>query len=120
MLANINWSRFALLNEVNIKNLYDMPGIYVLWTKYAGEKWKCFYVGNTNKMKESLQNHLSSGEKNEKIAALINKSTCAFNYALIGNKAEIDGVFRFLYDHYMPECNLMSPPDVKPIEVNLP
>ena len=97
-----------------------MPGFYVLWTKYAGEKWKCFYVGQTDKMKESLQNHLSTAEPNNKIADYVQKTTCAFNYALFGNKADSEGILLFLYEHYMPDSNQTPMRSVTPIEVNLP
>ncbi len=115
----LSWSRFELLNDANIKKLYDMPGIYVLWTKYAGEKWKCFYVGQTEKIKTSLYNILSESEQNENIKSLVRKSTCAFNFALIGSKTDRDGIEKFLYDHFRPEFS-KDPPAVGAIEVNLP
>jgi excinuclease UvrABC nuclease subunit len=115
----LSWSRFELLTDINIKKLYDMPAVYVLWTKYTGERWKCFFVGQTEKIKTTLYEFLSESEQNEEIKKLVHESTCAFNYALTGSKSERNGIEKFLYEHYRPEFS-NNPPDVEPIEVNLP
>jgi len=40
-------------------------------------------------------------------------------YARVGKRGNRDGIEKFLYDHYKPECN-KNDPGGTPIEVNLP
>lgn len=63
---------------------------------------------------------MSESENNELIKTNVSKYICGFKFALVGKKEERDGVEKYFYDNYNPECNEVSPPDVNPFEVNLP
>jgi Nuclease subunit of the excinuclease complex len=118
----LKWSGFhSSYNESNV-NTYalEKAGIYLLWVKLKDDKWRCFYVGQADNLKTRLLQHLSDTEKNECIKTHVNKHVCGFEYALVGKQADRDGIEKYLYEYYNPECNKISPPDVEPIEVNLP
>ena len=63
---------------------------------------------------------MSDSEKNECIKTNVSNYICGFKFALVGKQADRDGIEKCLYDYYNPEWNKISPPDVEPIEVNLP
>lgn len=118
----ITWSGFySNYTESTVKNnVPEKAGIYLLWVKLTNGKWRCFYVGQADNLKTRLLQHLSDNEKNECIKTKVSKYTCGFEFALVGKQTDRDGIEKYLYDYYKPECNKISPPDVDPIEVNLP
>jgi len=118
----LNWSGFySSYTETNVKNnVPEKEGIYLLWVKLKNGKWKCFYVGQADNLKTRLLEHLSDKEKNECIKTNVSKYTCGYEFALVSKQADRDGIEKYLYEYYSPECNKISPPDVDPIEVNLP
>jgi hypothetical protein len=65
--------------------------------------WMCYYVGQADDLEMRLQEHLAGIEPDpcmqQKIAA------SAFRFAEIEAKRDRNGVERFLYDRYRPECN---------------
>jgi len=66
-----------------------------------------------------LLEHLSSEEENECIEKHVSKYICGFEYVKISKESDRDGIEKYLYDHYSPECNKVDPGG-KGIEVNLP
>jgi hypothetical protein len=66
-----------------------------------------------------LLEHLSDNEENQCLKTNASKYICGFEYAKVGLQKDRDGVEKFLYDHYKPECNELDPGG-EPIEVNLP
>lgn len=118
----LTWSGFYTpYSESNVNNYVpEKAGVYLLWVKLHNGKWTCFYVGQAENLKTRLLQHLSSSEKNDCIKTHVSTYTCGFEFALVGRQADRDGIEKFLYDYYKPECNNISPPDVESIEVNLP
>lgn len=118
----LTWSGFySSYSETTVKNnVPEKAGVYLLWVKLKSEKWKCFYAGQADNLKTRLLQHLADSEKNECIKTNVSNYVCGFEFALVGRQADRDGIEKFLYDYYNPECNKISPPDVEPIEVNLP
>lgn len=118
---NISWSGFYTYSEANVKiNAPEKAGIYLLWVELNDSKWKCFYVGQAGNLKKRLLEHLSDSEENECIKNKVKKYSCGYEFAVIGKQADRDGIEKYLYEKYKPECNKISPPLVDPIEVNLP
>ncbi len=79
----------------------------------------CFYVGQAANLENRLCDHLSDDEENECLRKNVKDYICGFEYAKIGRQTDRDGVEKYLYDHYRPECNEVDPGG-KPIAVNLP
>lgn len=116
----IKWSSFhGSYTEEEVKK-YVPPdaGIYMLWVQIQSGKWRCFYVGKGN-LKERFLHHLSSDEENECLSNKISKYVCGFEYAVVSSQGDRDGIEKYLYDYYSPECNAVDPGG-EPIKVNLP
>lgn len=118
----ITWSGFySSYTETTVKkNVPEKTGIYLLWVKLKNGNWRCFYIGQADNVKTRLLQHLSDSEKNECIKTNVTNYTCGFEFAFVGRQADRDGIEKYLYNYYSPECNNISPPGVDPIEVNLP
>ena len=117
----VEWSDFNDLTEENINaSVPQKAGIYLFWVKLVNGNWKCFYVGQADNLKTRLLQHLADSEKNECIKTNVQKHICGYEYCLVGTQASRDGIEKYLYETYSPECNKISPPNVNPIEVNLP
>lgn len=118
----LTWSGFySSFNEITVKNnVPEKSGIYLLWVKLKNDNWRCFYVGQADNLRTRLLQHLSDNEKNECIKTNVSEYICGFEFALVGKQSDRDGIEKYLYEYYNTECNKISPPDVDPIEVNLP
>lgn len=117
---NITWSSFYVLNNDNIREYVPTSaGVYLFWVKLKNDKWHCFYVGQTNDLETRFIQHLSSSEQNECLKTNISKYICGFEYAKVSKQDDRNGIEKFLYDHYSPECNESDPGGI-PIEVNIP
>jgi len=117
----VKWSGFYTpYTEAKVKaNASESAGVYLLWVKLTNEKWRCFYAGQAKNIKQRLLDHLSKEEKNECIKTKVSKYVCGFEFAIITKQSDRDGVEKYLYDHYKPECNQVDPGG-DPIEINLP
>jgi excinuclease UvrABC nuclease subunit len=117
----ITWSIFhSSYSESEVKRHVPRDaGVYLLWVKLKNDKWRCFYAGQAKDLEARLLEHLSDNEENECLKTNVSKYICGFEYAKVGLQRDRDGVEKFLYDHYKPECN-GSDPGGEPIEVNLP
>lgn len=117
----INWSKVhSKYTESEVKKYVPTEaGVYLLWVKLNSEKWQCFYVGQASDLEDRLLDHLSDHEENECIKNNVSEYTCGFEYAKVSKQSDRDGIEKFLYDHYKPECNQINPGGT-PIEVNLP
>ena len=76
-------------------------------------------MGQANNLEQRLLDHMSHDERNECIRENVSKHISSLEYAKVGKQGDRDGIEKFLYDHYKPECN-KSDPGGTPIEVNLP
>lgn len=118
----IQWSSFhSTYSESEVRKYAPTTsGIYLLWVKLKdGNKWRCFYVGQTQDLETRLLAHLSDSEDNACLRRQVSGYVCGFEYASIGRQSDRDGAEKFLYDHYKPECNQVDPGGT-PIVVNLP
>lgn len=117
----ITWSSFysSYTNDDVKRYVPKEGGVYLLWVKLKSGKWRCFYVGKANNLEERLLGHLSSVEENDCLREKVSKYVCGFEYAKVAYQDSRDGIEKFLYDYYQPECNQVDPGG-KPIEVNLP
>ena len=116
----VEWFPFHNLNEENIKRYVTTDsGIYLLWVKLKNNKWRCCYVGKAENLERRLLEHLSYNENNECIKSKIQYYTSGYEYAKVSKQSDRDGIEKFLYDCYKPECNEIDPGDY-PIPVNLP
>lgn len=118
----INWSDFhSTYTEEEVKRFVPVDaGVYLLCVKLKdSNNWKCFYVGRAINLEERLLEHLSFDEENECIKKKVFHKVCGFEYAIVSEQNNREGIEKFLYDHYGPECNLIDPGG-RPMEVNLP
>jgi hypothetical protein len=120
-MMNISWSTFYnTYSEENVKAYVPTDaGVYLLWVKLKNGKWRCFYAGQASDLEARLLEHLGSNEENECVKKHVADYVCGLEYASVVRQKDRDGIEKFLYDHYGPECNQMDPGGA-PIEVNLP
>jgi excinuclease UvrABC nuclease subunit len=118
---NISWSTFhEAYSETSVKTYVPTSaGVYLLWVKLTNGKWRCFYAGQAKNLETRLLEHLGKDEENECIRKHVADHICGFEYASVALQKDRDGIEKFLYDHYEPECNQVDPGG-EPIEVNLP
>lgn len=117
----ITWSGFHnSYNEAEVKKYVPRDaGVYLLWVKLKNGKWLCFYTGQAKNLEQRLLDHLSADEENECIRKQVVDYTCGFEYTKVSTQADRDGIEKYLYNHYKPECNTIDPGGT-PIVVNLP
>jgi len=118
----IEWSTFhSVYSESEVKKYIPTEsGVYLLWVKLAkSEKWRCFYVGQAKDLEKRLIEHLSANEENDCIKKKVAEKVCGFEYAKVAKQNDRDGIEKYLYDHYKPECNVQDPGGMA-TEVNLP
>ena len=117
---NVEWSAFRNLDYTSIKAYVPVSaGIYLFYVKLKDETWRCYYVGQADNLEQRLLDHISSNEQNECIKNHVSNHVNGYRCAKIGRQGDRDGVERFLYDHFKPECNKIVPSG-SPMGVNLP
>lgn len=116
----ILWSNFHKLTSDNVKHSVPQDsGVYLLWVKLSNDKWRCYYVGQADNLQERLLQHLSHSEKNNCIKTNVRDYISGYEYAKVSKQSDRDGIEKFLYNHYKPDCNETDPGGT-PIPVNLP
>ncbi len=117
----ITWKRFhAEYTEEKVKRYVPSnAGIYLLCVKLKNGTWRCFYVGQTNRLDHRLLEHLSDLEENDCIRKRVGRKVCGFRCAVVGRQPDRDAIEKYLYDRYKPVCN-QEDPGGTPIVVNLP
>jgi len=117
----VKWSSFhgSYTSEAVKKYVPTSAGVYLLWVKLKNDKWRCIYVGQATNLEERLLSHLTSSEPNESIKNNVSNYVIGFEYAEVTEQYMRDGVEKFLYDKYKPECNSQDPGGT-PISINLP
>ena len=117
---NIKWSDFIRLTKDNVRKVVPTsPGVYLLWVQLKSEKWRCYYVGRAANLEERLLSHLSSKEPNDCIKDNVRDHISGLEYAKVAAKSDREGIEKYLYDYFSPECNEIDPGG-KPISVNIP
>ncbi len=118
--TTITWSAFHLLTEQEIRTYVPKsPGVYLIWVKLQNGKWRCFYVGQALDLEERLLTHLSPSNPNTCIQTHVRDHICGFEFAKVARQSDRDGIEKFLYDHFRPECNQQVPGGTA-IPVNVP
>jgi len=119
--GKVTWKPFQSLESETINNsVPQKAGIYLFWVQLKDNKWKVFYVGQAKNLRARISDHLTESEKNKCIKENVNNYVCGFEYCLVGKQNDRDGVEKYLYEYFTPECNDNSPPSDEPIEINLP
>ncbi len=116
----IEWLTFRRLTDENV-NAYVAreSGVYLLWVQLKNDNWRCYYAGQADDLERRLLEHLSINEENKCIRENVRDYVSGYECAVIARQSDRDGVEKFLYDHYKPECNEVDPGGI-PLEVNLP
>jgi len=117
----ISWSSFhSSYSEEGVKKYVPAnAGVYLLWVKLKNGKWRCFYAGQARDLERRLLDHLGDDEENECLKKHVSDYVCGYEYAEVKLQKDRDGVEKYLYDHYTPECNQIDPGG-DPLTVNLP
>lgn len=109
----LTWSRLIeispLLNILTPTSLPEVAGVYRLSYKSSDGNIYVFYVGQAENIKDRVRFHFSRGEENLCIKDKLTKFTCYIRYARIDNSNVRNGAEKFLYNHYNPTCNLITP-----------
>lgn len=117
---NVSWSTLRDFNSENARRYVPTSaGVYLLWMKLKNGDWRCYYVGQATNLEERLLAHLSTSETNACIKNHVDQHVNAYCYASVGKQSDRDGIEKYLYDTYKPECNQKDPGGT-PIPVNLP
>lgn len=116
----LNWHFLATYDEATVENHAPLgAGVYLLWVKLKDGRWRCFYAGQSSGLEGRLLEHLSPDEPNGCIKKKVGAYICGFEYAEVGRQSDRDGIEKYLYDCYSPECNKQDPGGA-PVVVNLP
>jgi predicted GIY-YIG superfamily endonuclease len=119
-MDNLVWSKFHRFTSGNVLNYTPWSGgVYILWVQLNSGNWICYYVGQAENLKQRLSDHLSNIETNICIKRKVREQIVGFETANVSKQNDRDGIVKFLYDHFKPECNAIDPGG-KPIAVNLP
>ncbi len=115
--VKLEWSAVFLytISNVNIHAPLS-AGVYRLSCQ-KGNNRPIFYVGQAENIDSRLRAHLSDDEPNDCIKRNLRDYTCYFRFAKLERQTERDCSERALYDHYKPECNLVTPPG-EPCDIN--
>jgi hypothetical protein len=117
----IVWSQFQALNTNNLDAVPDKAGIYLLWTKLAGQSWRLVYVGEADSLQPSLRRLLTPAEPNAEVRRKVKCCVTGFEYTVQPDPEVRQGVSKYLSQYYSPECG--STPvsnEVIEVKVNLP
>ena len=117
---NVTWNgRFDLSESDILRLVLKKPGIYILWVRLQDKSWKAFYVGQADNLEKRLLAHVSDSEPNQCIRGHVKAHICSMHFAVVDHQQDRDGVEKYLFDSYSPECN-MKDPGGRPVPVNLP
>ncbi|MBI2873986.1 MAG: hypothetical protein HYY09_02770 [Firmicutes bacterium] len=101
----VNWTPFYELSDASVrKNVPRTPGVYTFW-ELKGGYWKCFYVGQALNLADRLLQHLSSQETNKHLKERLSKPNQRFRYTEVSKLGERNGILKYLYVTYSPDCN---------------
>ncbi len=115
---NLAWSTVHPYTEPDVLAYAPTSGgIYLLCTKRQDGDWVPFYVGKSDNLEKRLKDHLNPDEPNACIKRKVANS--GYIYARVDSQTDRDGIEKYLYDIYDPDCNEKDPGG-KPIPVNLP
>jgi len=114
----LNWSKFYTpYKERYVKNkVPNEPGVFTLYVLMENQKWKCFLVGNSENIHETMMGFLESKEDNQ-VQENIKDYICGFEFAPLENEEERIAATKYLYDRLRPEC--MEDPGGKGKRVNI-
>jgi excinuclease UvrABC nuclease subunit len=115
----LKWKK---VEDANYDNTPDKAGVYIISTRQKADKqYEVKYVGQASDLKARANEHWSENETNEELKEHIAKGfAMKFSYAEVGKQADRDKVEKFLYDHFNPIYNIISPPGETSEECNLP
>lgn len=117
---NVSWSTLRDFTSDNVQAFAPTSaGVYLLWVKLQNGNWRCYYVGQASNLEQRLLSHLSFSESNDCIKNHVAHHINAYCCATVANQSDRDGIEKFLYDHFKPECNQQDPGGT-PIPVNTP
>jgi excinuclease UvrABC nuclease subunit len=118
--VKLEWSSLRPLTEANIKTyLPTGSGVYLLWAQLKNDEWRCYYVGQADRLEKRLFEHIVGSEANECVKEHIVSHNNGYEYARVDKRSDREGIEKSLYDHFKPACNRADPGGM-PIEVNLP
>ncbi len=117
----LNWTKIVNLSRENISTYTSKTaGVYVIWVMLKNNTWKCYYVGQASDIQQRLLDHISPIESNKCIKEISSQYICGFCIASVTTQGDRDGIERFLYESFKPQCNDIAPPGSKSIPVNFP
>jgi len=109
---DLKWSKLLnLTEEVILANIAaNQPAVYRLSNKNSEGQFIVFYVAQTDDLKRDLMEYIkkTGGNKcvRERIAVM---EDIKVRYAIIEDEKIRGGVVKYLYNYYVPACNLEEP-----------
>jgi hypothetical protein len=82
-------------------------GVYRL-VYYSNEKFYVFFVGQSNNLRNKLNEHLNSSEQNACIKECLSKYPCFFRYVEVDDSLERDRIEGQQISEFHPSCNPVS------------
>jgi len=115
----VSWFKILPYSKKSvIDNIEDIGGIYKLLYKNANGMLIVFYVGQADELRTKLLLHLNKSENNLCVKTMLNTERCYFHVAYLKNQGDRNCAERFLYEHYLPDCNHVVPSG-EPCPINL-
>ena len=101
----LRWSKLIDLNLLStLLVIPSFSGVYRLSYQSADGRVYVFYVGQAESINARISQHLSPAENNPCI-----NHKCFVRYARVDNCRVRDGAELYLFSHYSPSCNIVTP-----------
>lgn len=75
----------------------------------SGDKYYCFYVGQSTDLNRRLKEHISSSESNNCIKNKLKNNTCYFQFVYVSTQKERDQIESDDIKKFTPTCNTQKP-----------
>ena len=116
----VNWNGILDYTQDNVeKYVENNAGVYRLSyvNNVESSKMVVFLVEGARRLKDDLLHHFRSAELTPCVRGRMMKNECFFDFVYLDDTL-VDGVERFLFETYEPECGLHTS-SKNPIPVNL-
>ena len=119
MPLRVEWSQLLRCDSKTVdSNVAAKAGTYRLLSRGPDGKFRSFYVGIADNLRDGIPAHFVQSEPNQCVRSIINLGDCRFKFAYVESETDRKGVERYLFENLPGLCNDLAP-SAEPTEVNL-